>query len=209
MLDVAAFRLYYRAVLAARDRAWERGALATLVSRHPPLPATLPIHVTASPNRRAVQDFLETLAPDLVLARCKVLLKERIFSVPADGTFILHPGICPEYRNAHGCFWALVRDDLENVGATLLRIDRGIDTGPIYGYFRYPYDEVGESHVVIQHRTVLDNLDAIRERLLAVHRGEARPLDASGRPSGSWGQPWLSRYLGWKRRARRRARAAA
>jgi len=40
--------------------------------------------------------------------------------------FVLHPGICPEYRNAHGCFWALVNRDLARVGVTLLRADRGV-----------------------------------------------------------------------------------
>ena len=54
-------------------------------------------------------------------ARCKVILKEKIFGIPRVGTFVMHPGICPEYRNAHGCFWALVRRDLERVGMTLLR----------------------------------------------------------------------------------------
>ena len=48
---------------------------------------------------------------------------------------------------------------------TLLRIDKGVDTGPVYGYFRYRYDPARESHVVIQHRVVLDNLDAIAGKL--------------------------------------------
>jgi len=36
----------------------------------------------------------------------------------------MHPGICPEYRNSHGCFWALANDDPERVGVTLLQIDK-------------------------------------------------------------------------------------
>ena len=51
----------------------------------------------------------------------------------------MHPGICPEYRNAHGCFWALANRDLNKVGMTLLRIDKGVDTGPTFGYYTYPY----------------------------------------------------------------------
>ena len=89
---------------------------------------------------------------------------------------------------------------------TLLRIDPGVDTGPVYGHFTYAYDEVHESHMVIQHRVVLDNLDALRDALLAIPEGRARAIDTSGRASGAWGQPWLTRYLAWKRTARRRAR---
>jgi methionyl-tRNA formyltransferase len=120
----------------------------------------------------------------------------------------MHPGVCPEYRNAHGCFWALASDDAERVGMTLLRVDKGVDTGPVYGYYSYPFDDLAESHVRIQHRVVLENLDVLEQKLGEIYRGEAAPLDIEGRKSATWGQPWLSRYLKWKRRAKRRREAA-
>jgi methionyl-tRNA formyltransferase len=118
----------------------------------------------------------------------------------------MHPGICPEYRNAHGCFWALANGDLERVGMTLLKIDAGIDTGPVYGYFTYPYDEVHDSHLVIQRRMMLENLDAIAQKLCDIHAGRAQPIDTSERSSAEWGQPWLTAYFRWKRQASHRAR---
>ena len=208
-LDVSAFRLYYRAVLAGGDRAWEERALADLQQRFPPLPDALPVLRTHSPNSAEAEDFVREHAPDVMIARCKFILKPRVFGIPATGTFVMHPGVCPEYRNAHGCFWALARDDLEKVGMTLLQIDEGVDTGPVYGYYSYAYDPVAESHVVIQHRTVLENLDEIAEKLQNVHAGEAERIDTEGRNSGVWGQPWLTRHLAWKRRARRRAAGGA
>jgi hypothetical protein len=207
--DVLAFRAYYMARLAAADAAWERGVLADMARRFPALPSSVQVLVTTSPNTPEAQAFLTGLAPDLMIARCKTLLAERIFSIPTVGTFVLHPGICPEYRNAHGCFWALANDDVRKVGVTLLRIDKGIDTGPTFGYFSYAYDEVAESHIVIQQRCVTENLDAIRDRLRAVAEGRAIPLDTRGRPSGEWGQPWLTRYVRWKSQARARARGNA
>src|SRR5678809_621983 len=83
---------------------------------------------------------------------------------PRVGTFVLHPGICPEYRNAHGCFWALANRDLGNVGMSLLKIDAGVDTGPVYGYYRCDFDEKSETHVVIQERVVFDNLDELADK---------------------------------------------
>src|SRR5258708_4874260 len=109
----------------------------------------------------------------------------------------MHPGICPEYRNAHGCFWALARRDLDNVGMTLLRIDKGVDTGPVFGYYRYAFDERTESHVLIQLRTVFENLDVLAEKLIEIAQGTAVPFDTRGRTSAAWGQPWLTRYLSW------------
>jgi hypothetical protein len=78
----------------------------------------------------------------------------------------------------HGCFWALANRDLDRVGLTLLRIDAGVDTGPSYGYFSYPYDQRRESHEVIQKRNLL-------ERLIEVQAGEATPIDTSGRHSAA------------------------
>jgi hypothetical protein len=212
-LDVLAFRLYYRARLAAQDTAWERDTLRALQARYPAPAREVPTLVTSSPNTPEAQAFIAEAAPDVMIARCKTLLAERVFSIPRTGTFVLHPGICPEYRNAHGGFGALANDDVDKVGLTLLKIDKGIDTGPIYGYFSYPYDEVHESHIVIQQRCLFDNLEAVRGRLEEVHAGTAQRVDVRGRPSGEWGQPWLTRYLRWKRhaaaRARRRAAGAA
>jgi hypothetical protein len=85
---------------------------------------------------------------------------------------------------------------------TLLRVDAGVDTGAVFGYFRCDLDERTESHNVIQDRVVFDNLDAIRTTLERVLDGTATPIDTTGRDSRAWGQPWLSRYLRWKRAVR-------
>jgi hypothetical protein len=205
--DVLAFRAYYQLLLARRDRAWEARALRDMVLRYPPVPPDTREAHERSPNSASAERFIRDCAPDMTLALCKNLLAERIWSIPPLGTFVMHPGICPEYRNAHGCFWALANDDLGKVGMTLLKIDRGVDTGPVFGYFRCAYDEVAESHAVIQNRVVLDNLEQIRRRLVEIGRGRARPLGTDGRSSAVWGQPRLSYYLRWKRRAWRRHRA--
>ena len=204
-LDVLAFRLYYKLFLARGDAAWRAGKLEELRALYP-LPDDVRLLHTDSPNSPEAEAFVRALRPDLMIARCKTLLREGVFSLPARGTFVMHPGVCPEYRNAHGCFWALARGDRGKVGMTLLRIDRGVDTGPVYGYYSYPFDEASESHAIIQARVVFDNLDALERKLSEVYRGEAAPLDTAGRASGAWGQPWLTSYLGWKRRARRRVR---
>lgn len=206
--DVLAFRLYYKCFLRKRDRRWEDEKLAELCQAYPAIPTDTPVLHTRSPNTPEVEAFLKAQAPTLLIARCKTLLKESIFSVPARGTFVMHPGICPEYRNAHGCFWALARNDVDNVGMTLLKIDKGVDTGPVHGYFRCDLGEERDSHIVLQHRVVFDNLELIKDSLLAIARGESQPLDTAGRPSGEWGQPWLTAYWTWQRHARQRREKA-
>jgi formyl transferase-like protein len=208
-LDVLAYRLYERLARARSDAAWQAGALERVCATYAPLAERTPVLVTPSPNTPAAAAFIRRCGPDIILARCKSLLTKEVFAIPAGGTFVLHPGICPEYRNAHGCFWALASDELDKVGATLLQVDEGVDTGPVYGYFGYAFDEVAESPYVIQRRVVLENLDAIRQALLDVAAGRASRIDTSRRPSATWGQPWLTKYLRWKYRARRRRREGA
>src|SRR3569833_1151479 len=105
--DVLAFRLYYKLKLAAGDAEKEQKLLRRLAAEYPAHDA--PELITASPNSAESQKFIRDAAPDIMIARCKTLLAERIFSIPKIGTFVMHPGVCPEYRNAHGCFWALSR----------------------------------------------------------------------------------------------------
>jgi hypothetical protein len=206
--DVVAFRLFAAAALARLHSEWKAGELARLRVRYPADLTNVPRIVVDDPNSAEACDFITAQQPDLVIARCKVILKPAIFSIARAGTFALHPGICPEYRNAHGCFWALANRDLDRVGMTLLRIDAGVDTGPVYLHATCAFDECRESHIVIQYRVVLENLDAIGRRLIAAARGQHTPLSTAGRRSATWGQPRLSTYLRWKADARRSRRDA-
>jgi methionyl-tRNA formyltransferase len=173
--------------------------VARLRERCPSDLSRVPRLVVSSPNSDDAREFMATLQPDIAIARCKVILKREIFEIPRVGTFVMHPGICPEYRNAHGCFWALVNRDFDRVGMTLLKVDAGIDTGPVYLQGTCDIDEVRESHTVIQYRAVIENLDAIGRILLALCRGEAVPtVKTEGRRSATWGQPRLTEYLRWK-----------
>jgi len=204
--DVLAFRIYSRIFLRGSDRHWTEAKLKELESLYPPIPKSTRILITESPNSSETEQLLRELKPDLILARCKHILKESIFTQPRVGTFVMHPGICPQYRNAHGCFWALATRDTINVGMTLLKIDKGVDTGPVYGFYHCNYDELHESHNVIQDRVVFDNLDELRAKFDEILAGNATRIDTRGRKSQAWGQPWLTAYLRWKHLARKEAR---
>lgn len=200
--DVLAFRAYYALMLAHDDSRWVEAKVGELRTRYRVDPVGAEVLETRDANSGSVVSFLKRLQPDLVVARCKALLKPEIFEIPACGTYVLHPGICPEYRNAHGCFWALANRDLKRVGMTMLQVDRGVDTGPVLLQSSYDFDELSESHVVIQYRVVLENLELITDELFAAWCGTGTPLIIAARSSRVWGQPWLTAYLKWKHAAR-------
>jgi folate-dependent phosphoribosylglycinamide formyltransferase PurN len=205
-LDVLAFRFYYKFFLAAKDERWRQETIEKFKDIYP-APKDVPILFTHSPNSAEAEKFLKEAAADIIVARCKTLLKKNIFTLAKTGTVVFHPGVCPEYRNAHGCFWALAREDYKKVGMTLLQIDEGIDTGPTFGYFSYDYNAASESHIVIQTRVVIENLPELQAKLEEIYAGKAQPLDVAGRESNVWGQPWLTEYLKIKRKAKELAKA--
>lgn len=197
-LDVAAFRVHYRLKYAKSDSDWTRGKLAEMARKYVPAGSAPAEHIDTSPNTPESREFIGEARPDIIIAGCKQILGCKTFELAHHGTFVLHPGICPEYRNAHGGFWALAKNDPQNVGMTLLKIDKGVDTGPVYGHFRQPFDAQTESHLRIQRRQTVDSLDAVRDVLEAVVDGNAQPIDTSGRDSAEYGQPWLTAYFRWK-----------
>jgi folate-dependent phosphoribosylglycinamide formyltransferase PurN len=206
-VDVVAMRLWQK--LAHRsDAAWTEATVQAMRASYGAAD-NVPTVKAADVNDPAVLAFLRQAHPDIVIARAKQLLKKKTLSVARVGTFVMHPGICPEYRNAHGCFWALTKRDLDNVGMTLLKIDAGVDTGPVYGHYSYAFDERTESHSRIQYRAVFENLDAVAGKLQEIVAGTAQPVPVSHRAGADWGQPWLSHHISWKRAARRAGRHVA
>jgi len=207
--DVVAYRLYAWLRLRSTEDAWKADQVARLKTTYRGRVEDVPRISVINPNSDAAQAFLNSVRPDIVIARCKFILKPEIYSIARVGTFALHPGICPEYRNAHGCFWALVNRDLDRVGMTLLKIDKGIDTGPVYLQAGCAIDELSESHNVIQYRVVVENLDRIGATLMDLFNGvPVEPVPTAGRRSAVWGQPRLSDYMRWKRAARTKSNAS-
>ena len=65
-------------------------------------------------------------------------------------------------------------------------------------------DEIHESQMMIHYRVTFENLTALATKINEVYHGKAKVINTSGRASKTWGQPWLTRYLRWKRQAGQR-----
>ncbi len=200
LIDVFLFRFYYKFFMNSKDKKVEAEILSKVEKSYGAINNSKIASITVTtPNSKESEEFIKSKGADFVIARCKFLLRERIFSLPKFGTYVFHPGICPEYRNAHGCYWAIMNRDYNTVGATMLRIDKGVDTGPIFAYLTYDYDAINESHITIQSRVVFENLEVIAEKMKSIYDGSAVPIEvAADRQSNVWGQPKLTTYYKWK-----------
>lgn len=67
-----------------------------------------------------------------ILNLCSIVSAEQLerLAIPVVN---VHPGINPRYRGA-GCLWALKEENFHLVGATLHKVDSGIDTGAPIAY---------------------------------------------------------------------------
>jgi len=59
------------------------------------------------------------------------MIPERLFDIPEHGFVNLHPSLLPRHRGPSPIQWALVCGD-RATGVTTMRIDEGMDTGPIF-----------------------------------------------------------------------------
>jgi methionyl-tRNA formyltransferase len=98
------------------------------------LPVITPARLRDEGSREAVA----VLAPRLiVLADYGRLIPGSILELPAHGALNLHPSLLPRHRGASPIAAAILAADRET-GVTLMRMDAGLDTGPIIAQRRLP-----------------------------------------------------------------------
>jgi methionyl-tRNA formyltransferase len=69
--------------------------------------------------------------PDLiVVAAYGQILPAAVLSLPAYGCINVHASLLPQYRGAAPIQWAIINDESET-GVTIMKLDEGLDTGPI------------------------------------------------------------------------------
>jgi len=75
--------------------------------------------------------ILKKINPDLVIISGTSIIKPSVINSIISPFVNVHCGITPAYRGVHGAYWALSRNDSDNVGVTIHLVNSGIDTGPI------------------------------------------------------------------------------
>ncbi|MFN2432915.1 MAG: methionyl-tRNA formyltransferase [Gemmatimonadota bacterium] len=133
------------------------------------------------PERPRGAEFRATLAglrPDVsVVAAYGNLLPERVLELPRHGSLNVHASLLPRHRGAAPVSAAILAGD-EVTGITLMRMERGLDTGPILLQRELPVRPEESSGELTRRLAELGG-EVLMEGLQALTRGrlEARRQD--------------------------------
>ena len=136
---------------------------------------------------------LHALQPDIIMQAGAGILRQRIFTLARLATLNLHHGIAPLIRGMHSIYWALWEDRPEWLGATVHRIDTGIDTGQVLAYAPVALQTPGESYPSLFVRATQEGVAQLLEVLTRLEAGEQWCL-----PSPAPGSAYRSTISGWK-----------
>lgn len=133
-------------------------------------------------NDPASVALLTRLEPDICLVFGTGILRGRTLRLGSRYVLNVHGGIVPAYRNVHSEFWAVLRNDLGNVGTSIIHLDEGIDSGAVALQRRLPVDP-HESVFSIRYRNARLAVEVALEALAVAARGPlpAEPQDISKR----------------------------
>ena len=88
--------------------------------------------------------LVESFLPDFVFVFGSSIIRPRLLNIFSVGrTFNLHLGLVPYSKGSGTNFWPFVNDELEYIGASILALDPGIDTGGVYSQI-VPTFEAGD-----------------------------------------------------------------
>ncbi|MBI4353729.1 MAG: hypothetical protein HY595_00685 [Candidatus Omnitrophica bacterium] len=138
------------------------------------LSATLPI-LYRDVNLPSTCRVVEAFRPDLCVVFGASLIRLSLLSrLPAGRTVNLHLGLSPYARGSGTNFWPFVDGELEYVGATLLHLDEGVDTGPIIAHVR-PGIRAGDTVHTAGCRVIAASAEALRREVRLVRTGQRLP----------------------------------
>jgi folate-dependent phosphoribosylglycinamide formyltransferase PurN len=176
---------------------WESRRQRTVICQSKGLETVRPAgqHIIAidSVNSPDCRERLRQLKPRIVIVNGTRIIKPEVLGATSATFLNIHQGITPQYRGAHGAYWALYQDDRANCGVTTHVVDEGIDTGGIVHQARIdpePEDNY-MSYPLLQTAAALDGLvKAVKDGLAG--RLQVKPVEG---PSAVWYHPGLFQYV--------------
>jgi len=86
-------------------------------------------------------DHLKKIKPDVILvAAYGLILPEEVLTIPSCGSVNIHASLLPRWRGAAPIHRAIMNDD-DKTGISIMRMEKGLDEGPVYLQTAIPINE--------------------------------------------------------------------
>jgi len=141
------------------------------------LPVDQPERLAGDSQRAALRDW----APDLlVVVAYGLILPRAVLDLPRLGCLNIHASLLPRWRGAAPIQRALLAGDHET-GVCIMRLEEGLDTGPVYAECRLPITPDATAASLQQQLAQL-GADALLPVIAEIEAGHAvaRPQSAEG-----------------------------
>jgi methionyl-tRNA formyltransferase len=139
----------------------------------------LAVHQPATLKSDEVRRLFEALAPELlVVVAYGRILPSWLLGLPRYGAVNLHGSLLPKYRGAAPIQWAMANGDPET-GVCTMRLDEGLDTGPVYACEKTPIDPE-ESVQQLSDRLASMGCGLMERTLAGIVAGTLQPVPQDG-----------------------------
>lgn len=200
VFDDVLFRAYWLSCRGLSDYLLTKRMMRKLQCDLPPDYIRPPCYHIRDINSADAQTLLKRLAPDVCLLTIHPILEAKIFSIPKFGMLVFHPGITPEYRGPHSAFWATLNHEFWGIGWSLLKVEKGIDTGAVLGQgSAQNIDPLRQSHICLQHQSHIEGLPHVVDILRRLSLGEQPRVSVHGRTSTNHTHPGITDYIRLRR----------
>ncbi|KTB47948.1 methionyl-tRNA formyltransferase [Dehalogenimonas alkenigignens] len=148
-----------------------------------------------------VADELRSLAPDaIIVAAYGLILPQSVLQIPVHGCINVHASLLPRHRGAAPVAAAILAGD-EFTGISIMRMDAGIDTGPVFATASIPICDNDTTGSLTERLAYLGS-NLLLEVLSRITGGEISPAPQPA--AGATYAPMLAKEQGcidWNRSA--------
>jgi methionyl-tRNA formyltransferase len=135
----------------------------------------LPVHQPPTLKNDDAKQLFRSLAPELlVVVAYGKLLPRWLLELPRHGAVNLHGSLLPRYRGAAPIQWAMANGDAET-GVCTMRLDEGLDTGPVYACEKTPIDP-DESVQELSARLATLGTGLMKRTIAGIAAGTLQPV---------------------------------
>ena len=145
-------------------------------------------------NAKQTAELISSLEPDIIVVCGAPILRERIFGIPKICTINIHFGISSAYRGQHTLFWPMLENRFDQMGATIHKIDKGVDTGHLL-FEVYPEVSSEDDEASLELKIAEGIVAPFVEMLNQVDNSDQKQL--IGQPQQPGGKEIRYRDLGW------------